>query len=49
MIINKLTMENVGLFRGDHIFDLRPLLSVAEARPIVLIGEKNGAGKTTFF
>lgn len=49
MIINKLTIENVGLFRGEHTFDLKPDFSTTDSKPIILIGGKNGAGKTTFF
>ncbi|KKF99593.1 DNA sulfur modification protein DndD [Methanosarcina mazei] len=50
MIIKKLTIVNLGLFKGRHIFDLSPdVSSDGTKRPIILIGGKNGAGKTTLF
>lgn len=45
MIINKLTISNLGLFKGKQVFDLKP----STKKPIILIGGKNGAGKTTLF
>lgn len=47
MIITKLTLNNFGPFRGAQHFDLKP--RQGGARPIVLFGGKNGAGKTTIF
>ena len=49
MIINELTLYNIGLFNGLHTFDLAPKLSNGESKSIILIGGKNGAGKTTLF
>lgn len=43
MILNRLTLVNFGVYRGQHEFDLRP----RGAGPIVIFGGKNGAGKTT--
>ncbi|HDQ71122.1 MAG TPA: hypothetical protein ENN19_03380 [Chloroflexi bacterium] len=43
MILHRLTLVNIGVYRGRHTFDLRP----QDGRPIVLLGGKNGAGKTT--
>jgi len=43
MLIEKLVICNIGIFRGLNEFDLRP----SPNRPIVLIGGENGAGKTT--
>jgi DNA sulfur modification protein DndD len=43
MILNRLTLVNFGVYRGQHEFELRPQAS----RPIVIFGGKNGAGKTT--
>lgn len=43
MILNRLTLVNFGLYRGETTFDLRP----DPTRPIIIIGGKNGAGKTT--
>lgn len=45
MIINRLNLENFGLYFGKQVFDLRTTLD----RNIILIGGENGAGKTTFF
>ena len=43
MILHKLTLNNVGLFRGTQIIHLTP----NGKGPIILIGGMNGAGKTT--
>lgn len=43
MILHKLTLNNVGLFRGRQTITLTPNTN----RPIILIGGMNGAGKTT--
>ena len=43
MILNKLTLNNVGLFRGMQTVHLTP----NGKGPIILIGGMNGAGKTT--
>lgn len=43
MILNRLTVVNVGVYRGRHEFNLRP----QGTGPIVIFGGKNGAGKTT--
>ena len=48
MIFNRLVLENYGLFSGLNEFDLRPRSANGRARPIILFGGKNGAGKTTF-
>lgn len=44
MIINQLVLHNVGTFAGRHVLDLTP---PCEAKPVVLVGGLNGAGKTT--
>ena len=44
MKIIKLTLTNFGLFRGQQAIDFS---ASSEARPIVLIGGRNGRGKTT--
>lgn len=46
MILTKLTLENVGPFRGRNEVPLSP---PDDEHSIVLIGGKNGAGKTTIF
>lgn len=43
MILHKLTLNNVGLFRGTQTIHLTP----KNGKPIILIGGMNGAGKTT--
>ena len=43
MILHKLTLNNVGLFRGIQTIHLTP----KDRKPIILIGGMNGAGKTT--
>ena len=45
MILKKLTVNNFGVFRGEHSFSLEPRGS----RSIILFGGKNGAGKSTLF
>lgn len=47
MRIKKLRLENFGLFRGFNELDLEPKTRYGTVRPIVLVGGKNGAGKTT--
>ncbi len=43
MILHKLTLNNIGLFRGAQTIHLTP----NGKGPIILIGGMNGAGKTT--
>ncbi len=47
MLINKITLENYGLYNGIVSFDLTPRVKYNKTRPIVLFGGNNGAGKTT--
>ena len=44
MRINKLTLINIGPYAGSHSFDL----TTNSEQNVVLIGGKNGSGKTTF-
>jgi DNA sulfur modification protein DndD len=44
MILHRVTLENVGVYRGRHTIDLTP---PDADRPVVLVGAMNGAGKTT--
>jgi DNA sulfur modification protein DndD len=47
MKIKKLVLENFGLFRGHNEIDLDTRVVRGKVKPIVLIGGKNGAGKTS--
>lgn len=47
MQINKIILENFGLYRGKKTFDLTPN-NQRNKTPIILFGGRNGAGKTTF-
>jgi DNA sulfur modification protein DndD len=44
MILHRVTLENVGVYRGRHTIALTP---PDANRPVVLVGAMNGAGKTT--
>jgi DNA sulfur modification protein DndD len=46
MLFTKLVVENFGLFRGEQVFNLRP---VDPSKPIILFGGNNGTGKTSLF
>lgn len=48
MLIRRLIFENFGLYKGRVEFDLQPRTRYRRRRPIVILGGKNGAGKTTF-
>lgn len=47
MIITHLSITDFGVFHGLHEFDLRPRGTVDTPLPVILIGGKNGSGKTT--
>lgn len=47
MRINRVILENYGLYFGRNEIDLTPRVRGQKPRPIVLIGGMNGAGKTT--
>ena len=47
MKLKQITLENFGLFRGRNEIDLEPRTKYGKVKPLVLIGGKNGAGKTT--
>jgi len=49
MIFKKIEIENFGIFRGKHVFDLSPVKAKGPLKPIILFGGKNGSGKTTLF
>ncbi|MCZ7570923.1 MAG: DNA sulfur modification protein DndD [Ardenticatenaceae bacterium] len=44
-----LTVENFGVFRGIHQFDLSPSRTNGRAQNVVLVQGHNGAGKSTLF
>ncbi len=47
MIFHQLTLKDFGLFGGKQTFSLTPRIRYKKRRPVILIGGKNGAGKTT--
>ena len=47
MILHRLTLRDFGLFSGEHTLSLTPRTKYRMRRPVVLIGGKNGTGKTT--
>jgi len=48
MLIRTLTLENFGLYAGRQTIDVQTSSKGKKPKPIVLIGGKNGAGKTSF-
>ena len=49
MIINKIIIDNYGVFCGRHEFVLHSDKQTKRLKPIILFGGMNGAGKTTLF
>ena len=47
MILHRLTLKNFGLFSGEQTFNLTPRTKYKKRRPVILVGGKNGTGKTT--
>jgi DNA sulfur modification protein DndD len=47
MRLNTLVLRNFGLYKGKQEIDLAPRTKWGRERPIVLVGGRNGAGKTT--
>lgn len=47
MLLRSVTLQDFGLYAGKQIIHLLPRTSEKRPRPIVLIGGKNGAGKTS--
>ena len=45
MILTRLVLRNVGVFKGECELDLRPVKR--PAKPVILVGGMNGTGKTT--
>lgn len=50
MRLLSLTVNNLGVFRGEHRFDLSPVRQPdAGARNLIVVSGENGAGKSTLF
>lgn len=49
MLLNKIVVNNLGVFSGRYEIDLRPKLYKEKSRPIIIFGGMNGSGKTTIF
>lgn len=47
MVITELTIGDFGVYQGEHTFNLRTSVNGDTISPIILIGGKNGAGKST--
>ncbi len=47
MILDRLTLENFCLYRGQQVLELTPARKNGRLAPIVLVGGINGGGKTT--
>ncbi|RDL45326.1 DNA sulfur modification protein DndD [Marinomonas piezotolerans] len=44
MLLKKITLTNIGIYKGTHIVDLETSVD----KPVILFGALNGGGKTTF-
>src|SRR5438270_9753 len=49
MLFLKLTVDNFGVFRGQHSFELSPCSENGQRRHLTIFSGHNGAGKTTLF
>ena len=47
MRLKSLTLFNFGLYKGKQVVDLAPHTKWGRERPVILVGGRNGAGKTT--
>src|SRR6266850_4829589 len=47
MLLERISLCDVGVFRGQHVFDIAPRKKWGQTRPVILFGGLNGAGKTT--
>ncbi len=49
MLLNKITVNNLGVFSGKYQIDLSPKQYKESTKPIIIFGGMNGSGKTTIF
>src|SRR5579875_654033 len=49
MLLLNLTVDNFGVFRGTHSFELAPQYYDEGSRHLTIFSGHNGAGKTTLF
>jgi len=49
MLLQNLTVDNFGVFRGHHSFDLAPRSENGRTHHLTIFSGHNGAGKTTLF
>src|SRR5437879_2946885 len=49
MLFLSLTVDNFGVFRGRHFFELVPRLENHQRHHLTIFSGHNGAGKTTIF
>ena len=47
MLLTSVTVKNFGPFRGTHVLELGPTHGIEPTRPIIVIGGRNGSGKTS--
>jgi DNA sulfur modification protein DndD len=47
MILHHITLQNFGIYAGEHRFDLKPKGDGRFQQPIILLRGQNGAGKST--
>ena len=48
MLLTAVSIKNFGPFHGAHTIGLTPTLGRGTKRPIIVIGGRNGSGKTSF-
>ena len=48
IIFNSIEINNIGVFKNHHYFDLNIDLNSKDKKNIILFGGKNGSGKSTF-
>lgn len=48
MIFHQVTLENFGIYAGEHSFNLLPESNDRFQQPVILVRGQNGVGKSTF-